>query len=54
MYALAPGTLVAVECPAIDGDSWHCGNCYEGRLARETKTCPQCQAEVWVETGLIE
>jgi hypothetical protein len=54
MYALAPGTLRAVECPTIDGQSWHCGNCYTGRLTRESTSCPECHAEVWVETGLVE
>ena len=52
MYALAAGTLAAVECPAIDGDSWHCGNCYEAIVSHDMTTCPKCGAEVWVEAEL--
>lgn len=54
MYALAPRKLCPVACSPIDGQWWHCGNCFTGMVSRETNNCSLCHAEVWIEPGMKE
>lgn len=49
LMALPPNTLRAVECPAINDTSAHCGNCFEVVLFGDG-VCRKCGAALWTET----